>query len=107
MIKNRTKGATQGGENPQLRSDGGVNQLRRSNDKGEVMKKVFATIMSMAMLVAFTPLANAQSACPPEVAKAKEMMSQKSVTAPRSLVGARQDPQAAPGSRTLEAARAE
>ena len=43
------------------------------------MKKVFAAIMSMAVMVAFTPMAGAQSACPPEVAKAKEMLSQKSV----------------------------
>ena len=60
------------------------------------MKKFFASIMSIAVLATFTPLADAQSACPPEVAKAKEMLSQKSVAAPRSLAGARgQDPQVA------------
>ena len=63
------------------------------------MKKVFAAIMSMAVMATFTPMASAQSACPPEVAKAKEMLSGKSVTsAPRSLAGSRgQDPQAARG----------
>jgi hypothetical protein len=62
------------------------------------MKKFFAAIMSIAVMATFAPLANAQSACPPEVAKAKEMLSQKSVAAPRSLAGARgQDPQAARG----------
>ena len=62
------------------------------------MKKVFAAIMSMAVMATFTPIASAQSACPPEVAKAKEMLSGKSVSAPRSLAGSRgQDPQAARG----------
>jgi hypothetical protein len=69
---------------------------RRFNNTGDTMKKFFAAIMSMAVMATFTPLANAQSACPPEIAKAKEMLSQKSVAAPRSLAGARgQDPQAA------------
>jgi hypothetical protein len=35
------------------------------------MKKFLAAIMSVAVMATFTPLANAQSACPPEIAKAK------------------------------------
>ena len=64
------------------------------------MKKFIAVVMSTAVmgLAAVTPMASAQSACPPEVAQAKEMLSQKSAKAPRSLAGARgQDPQAARG----------
>jgi len=63
------------------------------------MKRVFAAIMSVAVMATFTPLASAQSACPPEVAKAKEMLSQKtSAQAPKSLAAARgQDVQAARG----------
>ena len=64
------------------------------------MKRFLATIMSVAVVAAFSPMASAQTACPPEVAKAKAMLSQKSTTqAPRTLAGARtqQDPQAARG----------
>src|SRR5713101_1261967 len=67
--------------------------------KGDTMKRVFAAIMSVAVMATFTPLASAKSACPPEVAKAKEMLSQKtSAQAPKSLAAARgQDVQAARG----------
>ena len=62
------------------------------------MKKFLATIMSVAVVAAFTPMASAQTACPPEVAKAKAMLSQKNTQAPRTLAGARgQDPQAPRG----------
>ena len=69
------------------------------------MKRVMATatIVSVAFFAAFTPMADAQSACPPEVTKAKEMLAQKTVAkgqdiqAPRSLAGARQEVQAPRG----------
>jgi hypothetical protein len=72
-----------------------VNQTEGEN----TMKKFLATIMSVAVVAAFTPMASAQSTCPPEVAKAKSMLSQKSTTqAPRTLAGARtSDPQAGRG----------
>jgi len=66
---------------------------------GDIMKKLFAVIMSVAVMATLTPLASAQSGCPPEVAKAKEMLSKKtSAQAPKSLAGARgQDVQSARG----------
>ena len=72
------------------------------------MKRFLATIMSVAVVAAFSPMASAQTACPPEVAKAKAMLSQKSTTqAPRTLAGARtqQDPQAARGQDVQQAPR--
>ena len=36
------------------------------------MKRFFAAVMSVAVMVAFVPVGEA--ACPPEVAKAKEML---------------------------------
>jgi hypothetical protein len=63
-----------------------------------------AAVMSVAVLVALAPVVDAQSACPPEVAKAKTMLTQKGgvakgqdIQAPRSLAGARQDIQAPRG----------
>src|SRR3989442_807997 len=69
------------------------------------MKKLMAaaTVVSVAFFSAFVPMADAQSACPPEVTKAKEMLAQKSVAkgqdiqAPRTLAGARQEVQAPRG----------
>ena len=64
------------------------------------MKRFLATVMSVAVVATFSPMASAQTACPPEVAKAKAMLSQKPTTqAPRTLAGARtqQEPQAARG----------
>src|SRR5206468_1000765 len=69
------------------------------------MKKLMAaaTVVSVAFVSAFVPMADAQSACPPEVTKAKEMLAQKSVAkgqdiqAPRTLAGARQEVQAPRG----------
>src|SRR5438128_1868100 len=69
------------------------------------MKKLMAaaTVVSVAFFSAFAPMADAQSACPPEVTKAKEMLAQKSVAkgqdiqAPRTLAGARQEVQAPRG----------
>src|SRR5262245_11825157 len=60
------------------------------------MKRLFATLMSVAVLAAFTPVSEAQTSCPAEVSKAKEMLAKKSTVAkatetqaPRSLAGAR------------------
>src|SRR6266516_2200241 len=76
------------------------------------MKKLMAaaTVVSVAFFSAFVPMADAQSACPPEVTKAKEMLAQKSVAkgqdiqAPRTLAGARQEVQA-PRTTTQQAPR--
>jgi hypothetical protein len=69
------------------------------------MKKVLAGLMSVVFFASLTAVAEAQSNCPAEVAKAKQMLSQKAgvaktqpVQAPRSLAGARgQDAQAPRG----------
>jgi hypothetical protein len=59
------------------------------------MKRLFATLMSVAMVVAFTPMADAQTTCPAEITQAKQMLTKKTagkgqdVQAPRSLAGAR------------------
>ena len=75
------------------------------------MKKLFAVVMSAAMLAAFTPIVEAQTNCPAEVAQAKEMLAKKgstardqSVQAPRSLAGARQSVQA-PRDQNVQAPR--
>src|SRR5918994_2000742 len=76
------------------------------------MKRLFATLMSVAVLAAFTPVGEAQTSCPAEVTKAKELLAMKSsvarsqgLQAPRSLAGARgQDTQAA-RSRSTQAPR--
>src|SRR5207247_399246 len=73
--------------------------------KENAMKKLMAaaTVVSVAFVSAFVPMADAQSACPPEVTKAKEMLAQKIVAkgqdiqAPRTLAGARQEVQAPRG----------
>ena len=76
------------------------------------MRKLFAVVMSAAMIAAFTPIAEAQTNCPPEVAQAKELLAKKgttareqSVQAPRSLAGARQSVQA-PRDQNVQAPRA-
>ena len=78
------------------------------------MKKLFATLMSVAVLATFTP-AGAQTSCPAEVTKAKEMLAAKGavaksqdVQAPRSLAGARgQDTQAPRSAGVGQAPRAQ
>ena len=61
------------------------------------MKRLFAAIMSVAVLGALAPTVDAQSACPSEVQQAKEMFAKVAkgpeVQAPRTLAGARQDTQ--------------
>jgi hypothetical protein len=69
------------------------------------MKRFFATLMSVAVLATFTPIGEAQTSCPAEVSKAKELLAARGavakgqdVQAPRSLAGARgQDTQAPRG----------
>ena len=78
------------------------------------MKKLFATLMSVAVLATFTP-AGAQTSCPAEVTKAKELLAAKGavaksqdVQAPRSLAGARgQDTQAPRSAGVGQAPRAQ
>ncbi|MBI1962744.1 MAG: hypothetical protein HYS37_05185, partial [Candidatus Rokubacteria bacterium] len=57
------------------------------------MKRLFAAIMSIAVVGMLAPAVDAQSACPPEVAQAKQLVGQvakaQDVQAPRSLAGAR------------------
>src|SRR2546428_9330045 len=73
--------------------------------KEHAMKKVMAsaTIVSVAFFAALAPMADAQTGCPAEVTKAKEMLAKKNVArgqeiqAPRSLAGARQEIQAPRG----------
>ena len=71
------------------------------------MKRLFATLMSVAVVAAFTPISEAQTSCPAEVTKAKQLLAQKGsvargqdTQAPRSLAGARQMDQAARGQDT-------
>src|SRR5687767_8658291 len=40
----------------------------------DTMKRLMATIMSVAVFAALSPVADAQTACPPEVSKAKTML---------------------------------
>src|SRR5438067_2409685 len=72
-----------------------------------MMKRLFATLMSVAVVAAFTPISEAQTSCPAEVTKAKQLLAQKGsvargqdTQAPRSLAGARQLDQAARGQDT-------
>src|ERR687886_297073 len=79
------------------------------------MKRLFATLMSVAVLAAFTPVSEAQTtSCPAEVSKAKEMLAKRgtvaksteSTQAPRSLAGARgQDASQAPRGQDAQAPR--
>ncbi len=77
------------------------------------MKRLFATLMSVAFLATFTPVGEAQTSCPAEVSKAKEMLAMKGavakgqdVQAPRSLAGARGQDTQAPRGQDTQAPRA-
>src|SRR5213595_642915 len=78
-----------------------------------MMKRLFATLMSVAVLAAFTPVSEAQTSCPAEVTKAKEMLAKRSAVAkgqdaqaPRSLAGARTpDSSQAPRAQDAQAPR--
>ena len=74
----------------------GSRQSTNPNDiEGDAMKKLFAVFMSAFAIATFaTATVEAQTQCPPEVAKAKEQLNMRSaksdaVSAPRSLAGAR------------------
>ena len=80
------------------------------------MKKVFATIMSVAFLVTYgISEAQTTASCPPEVAKAKQMLEKKggaaartetqTPQAPRSLAGARGQDVQAPRGQDVQAPR--
>src|SRR3990172_4578682 len=100
-MRNGTWGRNVGG-------NGSTEAATSADKRGTLMKKVLAAIMSVAFLGAMTPMADAQSPCPPEVAQAKAMISKiaksQDVQAPRSLAGARQDVQA-PRSQDIQAPR--
>jgi hypothetical protein len=81
-----------------------VYQNTQPRGRNEIMRKFFAVVMSAAMVATLSPLAEAQTSCPAEVAQAKDILSKKAsiarsqdVQAPRSLAGARQDVQAPRG----------
>ena len=73
------------------------------------MKRFFAAIMSIAVVAAMAPVANAQSQCPTEVSQAQAMLKKVSkaqdVQAPRSLAGSRQDIQAPRSGQDTQAPR--
>src|SRR5436309_15097006 len=74
-----------------------------------MMKRCFAVTMSVAIVAAVAPVADAQSQCPAEVGQAKAMLSKVSkaqdVQAPRSLAGSRQDIQAPRAGQDIQAPR--
>jgi hypothetical protein len=78
---------------------------------GDTMKRALAVVMSFAFLFVFAPFVDAAS-CPPEVAKAKDMLTKKTSTArgqevqaPRSLAGARTNEVQAPRGQEVQAPR--
>src|SRR5881628_1707200 len=78
-----------------------------------MMKKVLATVMSLAFLVSFYPaVSTADTAVCPEVEAAKTMLKQQAsmpgdVKAPRSLAGARSQDVQAPRSQDVQAPRSQ
>jgi hypothetical protein len=77
-----------------------------------MMKKLFAVLMSVAVIGAFTPVEAQTPSCPPEVAKAKDMLSKKGeiaraqdIQAPRTLAGARGQDVQAPRGQDVQAPR--
>src|SRR5436309_1249866 len=75
------------------------------------MKRLFAVLMSSFAIATFaTATVEAQTQCPPEVAKAKEQLNTRSakadaVAAPRSLAGARASANEAPRGQDVQAPR--
>src|SRR5437763_995145 len=75
------------------------------------MKRLFAVLMSSFAIATFaTATVEAQTQCPPEVAKAKEQLNTRSakanaVSAPRSLAGARASANEAPRGQDVQAPR--
>src|SRR5207247_3895560 len=86
-----------------------INQYERK----AMMKKVLATVMSLAFLVSFYPaVSTADTAVCPEVEAAKTMLKQQAsmpgdVKAPRSLAGARSQDIQAPRSQDVQAPRSQ
>ena len=88
------------------------NKLRRTATTAkerDKMKRLFASILSVAVFVAFIPVTEA-APCPPEVAQAKELLNKKTskvqeIQAPRSLAGARGQEQQAPRGQEAQAPR--
>ena len=93
------------------RTTGEVRNNSKTNREGmgRVMKRFFAAIMSVAVVAAMAPVANAQSQCPAEVSQAQAMLKKVSkaqdVQAPRSLAGSRQDIQAPRAGQDVQAPR--
>src|SRR6266498_3973436 len=90
------------------RSAGPINQYERK----ATMKKVLATVMSLAFLVSFYPaVSTADTAACPEVEAAKTMLKQQASTsdvkAPRSLAGARSQDIQAPRRQDVQAPRSQ
>src|SRR5436190_5178169 len=54
-----------------------AHQHALEKDRDTTMKRLFATLMSVAVLAAFTPVSEAQTSCPAEVSKAKELLAKK------------------------------
>src|SRR3989304_445196 len=88
-MRNGTWGRNVGG-------NGSTEAATSADKRGTLMKKVLAAIMSVAFLGAMTPMADAQSPCPPEVAQAKAMISK---------IANRQDVQAPRGKQDVQAPR--
>src|SRR6266540_7424217 len=90
-------------------AQGPFNQYERK----ATMKKVLATVMSLAFLVSFYPaVSTADTAACPEVEAAKTMLKQQAsmsgdVKAPRSLAGARSQDIQAPRSQDVQAPRSQ
>ena len=79
-----------------------------------MMKKCLVVILGFVLAAPALPeLGTAQTACPPEVGQAKEMLSQKQmadvkpedVQAPRSIAGSRQDIQSPRGNQDVQSPR--
>ena len=114
------RGPSESSEEPEA-SDRGVaaggaarivmNTVTAKGDR-RAMKRLLAVLMSVAFVAAFTPVSEAQTSCPAEVSKAKEMLAMKGavakgqdVQAPRSLAGARGQDMQAPRGQDLQAPR--
>jgi len=79
-----------------------------------MMKRCLVVMLGFVLAVPALPdLGTAQTACPPEVEQAKEMLNQKQkaevkpedVAAPRSMAGARQDIQSPRGNQDVQSPR--
>src|SRR5438132_1225443 len=72
------------------------------------MRKLLATLLTVAVAAAFVPtLSDAASSCPPEVAQAKDLLARQTA-ASRTLAGARdiQAPRTLAGATQIDASKA-